>query len=106
MGRPVFSSVFAEQMDRYLEAKVSAGFKETSFYTFLRSFDSYCARENILEKALTKEEVQQQLDEKVQELADYVDETKAMRTFHDRKLSRAVFVGHKSAYFRLISAHI
>lgn len=59
MGRPVFSSVFAEQMDRYLEAKVSAGFKETSFYTFLRSFDSYCARENILEKALTKEEVQQ-----------------------------------------------
>ena len=59
MGRPVFSSVFAEQMDRYLEAKVSAGFKETSFYTFLRSFDSYCARENILEKVLTKEEVQQ-----------------------------------------------
>ena len=58
MGRPVFSSIFAEQMNSYLDAKVSAGFKETSFYTFLRSFDSYCVKENVKDLVLTKNEVQ------------------------------------------------
>jgi len=42
MKRPEFESVFKEELDAYLDAKVAAGFQERSFTIRLRVFDNFC----------------------------------------------------------------
>jgi integrase/recombinase XerD len=42
MNRPKFISIFAKEMELYLDYKVSSGYKEKSYYNNLRSFDRFC----------------------------------------------------------------
>ena len=42
MNKPVFHSVFADEMNSYLDYKVSSGYKAVSFYVNLRHFDRFC----------------------------------------------------------------
>ncbi len=56
MNRPNFKSGLASEMNKYLDHKVAAGFKETSYYTHLRLFDQYCYEEGIFDLRFTKED--------------------------------------------------
>ncbi|MEA1884005.1 MAG: tyrosine-type recombinase/integrase [Thermotogota bacterium] len=59
MNRTVFKSVFAEDINEYLDEKVRSGYSEKSFYYHLKCFDRFC-RDNELE---TKEFNQPLADE-------------------------------------------
>lgn len=55
MSRPVFHSVFANEMNSYLDYKVSSGYKAVSFYVNLRNFDCFCVQQEIKEPVFTTE---------------------------------------------------
>lgn len=55
MSRPVFHSVFADEMNSYLDYKVSSGYKAISFYVNLRNFDCFCVQQGIKEPIFTTE---------------------------------------------------
>lgn len=42
MNRTVFNSVFAEDINEYLDIKLSSGYTEKSFYYHLKVFDRFC----------------------------------------------------------------
>jgi len=41
MGRPVYTSVFANEINKYLDYKVSSGYKEKCYWYILKSFDRF-----------------------------------------------------------------
>lgn len=41
MSRPAFHSVFADEIDQYLDYKITSGFSEKSFSIILKSFDGF-----------------------------------------------------------------
>lgn len=47
MSRPVFHSVFADEINQYLDHKIASGFSEKSFSIILKSFDGFCSRRGI-----------------------------------------------------------
>jgi integrase len=55
MNRPIFLSAFADEMNAYLEYKISSGYKTDSFYTNLRRFDRFCTQQGIKEPVFTVE---------------------------------------------------
>ena len=59
MARPVFQSVFADYMYSYLETKVAAGFKETSFYGFLKGFDRFCVQRDMAAPVFAREDAEE-----------------------------------------------
>lgn len=56
MNKPVFHSVFADEMNSYLDYKVSSGYKAVSFYVNLRHFDRFCVQQGIKEPVFTTED--------------------------------------------------
>ncbi|MBD8071282.1 tyrosine-type recombinase/integrase [Bacillus sp. PS06] len=64
MTRPVFHSVFADEMNAYLEYKVASGYKAASFCTHLRHFDSFCIRQGIKKPIFTAEDAVKWLQKK------------------------------------------
>lgn len=53
MSRPVFESVFADEINQYLDSRTAAGFKEKSFMTHLRCFDSFCCERDLTQAVFT-----------------------------------------------------
>ena len=47
MGRPVFKSGFAAEINAYIDYKVASGYKEKSFYYILHDFDHFCIHREI-----------------------------------------------------------
>lgn len=47
MSRPAFHSVFADEINQYLDYKIASGFSEKSFSIILKSFDGFCSRRGI-----------------------------------------------------------
>lgn len=56
MDRTVFTSVFAEEINKYLDYKISSGYKEKSYYFSLKGFDRFCQKQGIKELAFTPED--------------------------------------------------
>ena len=55
MKRHIFSSVFAKEIDAYLEYKVSSGFKAVSYRSPLNAFDRFCTEREIDSPVFTKD---------------------------------------------------
>ncbi len=55
MNREKFTSVFAREINLYLDYKIESDFQEKSFYYNLRKFDQFCSDENIQNPVFTKE---------------------------------------------------
>ncbi|AGB18155.1 tyrosine-type recombinase/integrase [Thermoanaerobacterium thermosaccharolyticum] len=55
MNRPKFTCIFANEMNVYLDYKVSSGYQEKSFYTHLRCFDRFCIEHALSTPAFTRE---------------------------------------------------
>lgn len=55
MNRPVFNSVFADEMYSYIDYKVTSGYKAVSFHFHLRHFDLFCVQQGIKEPVFTTE---------------------------------------------------
>lgn len=64
MNRPVFHSVFADEMNAYLEYKVASGYEAVSFCTHLRRFDSFCIQQGIKEPVFTTRDAVKWLQKK------------------------------------------
>ena len=47
MKRHIYTSVFAHEIDKYLDYKVSSGFKEVSYRSELKVFDRFCTERGI-----------------------------------------------------------
>lgn len=47
MSRPAFHSIFADEINQYLDYKIASGFSEKSFSIILKSFDDFCSRRGI-----------------------------------------------------------
>ena len=56
MSRAVFKSVFADEICKYLDAKISLGFKEGSYYYQLKEFDRYCYLRKLANPVLSRED--------------------------------------------------
>lgn len=56
MGRPLFESAFAEEMNAFLDYHAAAGRLERSFYNHLRSFDRFCGEHGICEPSFSKDD--------------------------------------------------
>lgn len=56
MDRTVFTSIFAEEINKYLDYNISSGYKENSFYFCLKGFDLFCQELGIEELAFTPED--------------------------------------------------
>jgi len=50
-----FSSVFADELDRYLDHKTSCGFKEVSYLSDLRLFDRFCISQMISQPVFARD---------------------------------------------------
>jgi len=55
MNRPEFKSIFKEELNDYLDAKIAAGYQECSFTIRLRVFDNFCEQIALEEPVFTKE---------------------------------------------------
>ena len=53
MSRPKFSSIFANEINNYLDYKISAGYSEKSFCNHLRKFDRFCICHEITKPVFT-----------------------------------------------------
>jgi integrase len=56
MGRPLFESAFAEEMNAFLDYHSAAGRLERSFYNHLRNFDRFCVDHDIREPSFSKDD--------------------------------------------------
>lgn len=56
MSRPEFKSGFADEINKYLDYKVSSGYKEKSFIIVLRKFDRFCVNRGITTVAFSRED--------------------------------------------------
>lgn len=55
MNRPKFTCIFANEMNVYLDNKVSSGYQEKSFYTHLKCFDRFCIEHALSTPVFTRE---------------------------------------------------
>lgn len=55
MNRPKFTSVFANEMNSYIDFKISSGYSEKSFCNHLRKFDHFCVSNKLTKLVLTRE---------------------------------------------------
>ena len=55
MSRPKFNSVFANEINSYLDYKISAGYLEKSFCNHLRNYDQFCICHEITKPVFTAE---------------------------------------------------
>jgi len=55
MSRPKFNSVFANEINSYLDYKISAGYLEKSFCNHLRNYDRFCICQEITKPVFTAE---------------------------------------------------
>ncbi|MCL2323015.1 MAG: tyrosine-type recombinase/integrase [Oscillospiraceae bacterium] len=55
MGRPIYTSVFANEMNAYLEYKVSSGFKEKNYWHYLQKFDRFSIEHTLKSLSFTRE---------------------------------------------------
>lgn len=53
MARYEFSSVFADEIKRYIDGRIAAGFSEKTNRTYLIQFDRFCNEQNINEPVFT-----------------------------------------------------
>ncbi len=56
MSRPEFKSSFADEINNYIDYKVSSGYKEKSYTILLREFDRFCVRRGIMDVSFTRED--------------------------------------------------
>ena len=54
MSRPEFKSGFAEEINQYIDSKVSGGYSDRSFSLVLKSFDIFCLKRGITSVAFSK----------------------------------------------------
>lgn len=54
MGRPLFESAFAEEMNAFLDYRVASGYLERGFYNHFRIFDRFCREHGICEPSFSK----------------------------------------------------
>lgn len=89
MSRPIFKSIFAKEMYRYLDDRVACGYKETSFYCTLRKFDHFCCKEKITELIFTTENAAHWLKKDINEAAtshySRINSSKHFLTYLSRK---------------------
>ena len=55
MGRPIYTSIFADEINEYLNYKISSGFKEASYCWNLNTFDKFCVKQMINAPIFTRE---------------------------------------------------
>lgn len=55
MNRDVFQSTFAEEINEFLDYKLTAGFSESGPYYYLKKFDRFCNEYGVSNKTFTKE---------------------------------------------------
>jgi hypothetical protein len=55
MSRPKFNSIFANEINSYLDYKISAGYLEKSFCNHLRNFDRFCISHEVTKLLFTVE---------------------------------------------------
>jgi len=55
MKKRGFNSVFADELNKYLDLKISYGFKEVSYLSNLRIFDRFCASRKLSKPEFTRE---------------------------------------------------
>jgi integrase len=55
MGRPKYASIFADEINAYLDYKISSGFKEISYCWNLNTFDKFCVKQMINAPIFTRE---------------------------------------------------
>jgi len=67
MGKPSFESVFAAEMNAFLDYHTAAGRMERSFYTHLRNFDKFCVDHSINEPTFTKDDAEKWVQRKAAE---------------------------------------
>lgn len=67
MNRPLFQSIFEEEMNEYLDMKTEMGFKETSFISNLKLFDSFCFNAGLIQKEFTEEDANRWLERRLNE---------------------------------------
>lgn len=56
MERPIFKSGFSTELNNYIDYKIASGYKEKSFSSILRSFDSFCLNRNIRTVAFSRKD--------------------------------------------------
>ena len=54
MSRPAFHSVFADEINQYLDYKIASGFSEKSFCIILKAFDGFCSKRGINSISFTR----------------------------------------------------
>lgn len=64
MRSRVFHSVFAEEMNAYLDYRVSSGYKAVSFQVRLRQFDYFCVEQGIQEPIFTTKDAAKWMQKK------------------------------------------
>jgi len=67
MRRPVFNSIFADEMNHYMDDRVAAGFQESGYYGNLRKFDRFCCEEKIITSIFTEENANRWLKRSIDE---------------------------------------
>lgn len=55
MSRPRFNSIFASEINTYLDYKLSSGYLEKSFYNHLRKFDNFCICHEVTKPLFTRQ---------------------------------------------------
>lgn len=55
MSRPIFKSIFTNEINSYLDYKISSGYLEKSFYNHLRKFDQFCIFHELTKLVFTRE---------------------------------------------------
>ena len=56
MEKQIFNSIFAGEIDEYLNLKISFGFKKESYFSHLKIFDWFCI-DNMLESPVFDREL-------------------------------------------------
>jgi len=55
MNRPIFESVFKNEINSYLDAKLTSGYKEICYWNALRSFDRFCTQKALTALVLSRD---------------------------------------------------
>lgn len=67
MSRPMFKSIFSEEMYHYLDYMVATGHKEVSFCKHLRLFDRFCTENEILQPVFNSQHAMKWIQRKENE---------------------------------------
>lgn len=55
MKRPIYESIFGNEINLYLDLKSTSGFKESCYWYALRAFDRFCVSEALTEPVFTRD---------------------------------------------------